>query len=432
MPKFSYVAKRSPTESVEGVLEGNSRADVISQLAGMGYTPVRVVEEAIGAAPGAGRDRARVPTGRWVGEGSAGSPAGRAAASSPLRRDVRVPVRHLNQCTRQFASLVRSQVPILRCLAILGEQTAHARLRRILSGIEEDIRQGHTLTEALAKYPRVFSPLFTSLVHSGEVGGVLDAVLDRLAAQADKEEGLRSKVQTALAYPAFVGLVGVGTVVFLFTFVIPRLMKLFTFFGENLPLPTRLLLGLTDGLARGWYWWAGGLAVLLFSGVLALRRQEARVGLDYLSLRVPVLGPLIRHLEITRFARSFGLLLDHGVPILQATDVAIPVVHNRVLRRELTRLPAHLKDGHTLSTGLKRLSIGTPFLVNTVAVGEESGKMGEALTEVSNFYEREVERLLQMSAALLEPATILIVGGVVGFIVMAVLLPILTMSTIAR
>jgi type II secretory pathway component PulF len=216
-------------------------------------------------------------------------------------------------------------------------------------------------------------------------------------------------VQTALAYPLFVGLVGVATVIFLFTFVIPRLMKLFTFFGSNLPLPTKMLLALMEGLSKGWYWWAGGLMLILFIGVLALRKQEARAGLDYLFLRVPVLGSLIRHLEITRFARSFGLL-----------------------RREMARLPAHLKDGHTLSTGLKKLSIATPFLVNTVAVGEESGKMGEALSEVSNFYEREVERLLQMVAALLEPATILIVGGVVGFIVIAVLLPILTMSTIAR
>ena len=417
MPKFQYTAKRSPTENVEGVLEANNRAEVITQLAGMGYTPVRVIE----AGEAAPKKRAAVP--------SSAAPVSRAA---PMGREVRVPVRHLNQFIRQFASLVRSSVPILRCLAILQEQTAHPRLRRVISGIEEDIRQGHTLTEALAKYPRIFSPLFTSLVRSGEVGGMLDTVLDRLAVQADREEELRSKVQTALAYPSFVGLVGVGTVVFLFTFVIPRLMKLFTFFGSDLPLPTKLLLALMEGLSKGWYVWAAVLGALLFAGMLALRREEGRIGLDYLALRVPVLGPLIRHLEITRFARSFGLLLDHGVPILQATDVAIPVIHNRVLRKELSRLPAHLKDGHTLSSGLKSLSISTPFLVNTVAVGEEGGKMGEALMEVANFYEREVDRLLQMTAALLEPATILLVGGVVGFIVMAVLLPILTMSTIAR
>ncbi|MBI3322560.1 MAG: type II secretion system F family protein [Candidatus Omnitrophica bacterium] len=414
MPKFQYTAKRSPTESVEGVLEGNSRAEVISRLAGMGYMPVRVVEE------GAGQ---RTPA-------AAVAPISRA---QPLPgKEARVPVRHLNQCIRQFASLVRSSVPILRCLAILQEQASHPRLRKILAGLEEDIRQGHTLSEACAKYPRVFSPLFISLVRSGEVGGMLDGVLDRLAVQADREEALRSKVQTSLAYPLFVALVGVATIIFLFTFVIPRLMKLFTFFGSDLPLPTRLLLALMDALSKGWYWLAGGLACLVFVGVLAMRRPEARTGLDYLFLRVPVLGSLIRHLEITRFCRSFGLLLDHGVPILQAADVAIPGVHNRIVRRELTRLPAHLKDGHTLSTGLKKLTIATPFLVNTVAVGEEGGKMGEALAEVSNYYEREVERLLQMAAGLLEPATILLVGGVVGFIVMAVLLPILTMSTIAR
>lgn len=413
MPKFQYVAKRSPTENIEGVLEANSRADVISQLAGLGYTPVRIAETVDSKA-----DAPSTPTA--------------SSGVSPLGRDVRIPTRHLNQFTRQFASLVRSQIPILRCLVILQEQTPHARMRRVIGHVEEEIRQGQTLTAALQRFPRVFSPLFTSLVRSGEVGGMLDTVLDRLAAQADREEELGAKTRRALAYPAFVGVVGLFTVIFLFTFVMPRLMKLFAFFGSELPLPTKLLLALMEGFSKGWFWIIGGLAILFFLGVLILRRQEGRIGLDYLALRLPVFGSLIRHLEITRFARSFGLLLDHGIPILQATDVAIPVVRNRVLRRELSRLPGHLKDGHTLSSGLKMLSISTPFLVNTVAVGEESGKMGEALTEVSNFYEREVERLLQMSAALLEPATILIVGGVVGFIVMAVLLPILTMSTIAR
>ena len=154
--------------------------------------------------------------------------------------------------------------------------------------------------------------------------------------------------------------------------------------------------------------------------------------LDHLCLRLPLIKSLIRELELSRFARSFGLLLDHGIPILQATAVAIPVVSNRVIRQELEHLPAVLKDGGSLAASLKGLSVATPFVVHTVAVGEEGGRVGEALTEIANFYEREVERRLQMMASLLEPVMILAVGGVVGFIVMAVLLPILEMSVIAR
>ncbi len=409
MPRFQYLAKRSPTEVVEGVLEAENRAGVVNHLAGLGYTPIRIAET---------QEERGIEM--------------KTTLRAPIARDIRVPHRHLNQFTRQFASLVRSQVSLFRALRILEEQTAHPKLRQIIQAVEEDIRQGQSLSEALAKYPKVFSALYVNLIRSGEIGGMLDTVLDRLAAQTEREEELNGKVQTALAYPLFVGVVGFFTVVFLFSFVIPRLIKLFDFFGSRLPLPTRILLGLATAFSKGWFWILGGLALLAVLGVWMSRRQRGRLSLAYLSLHLPLIGSLIRQLEIVRFARSFGLLLDRGVPILQATVVAIPVVKNRFLRQELERLPNHLKEGNLLSAGLKGLSFATPFLVNTVAVGEESGKAGEALLEVANFYEREVERLLHLMSALLEPVTILIVGGVVGFIVMAVLLPILTMSIIAH
>ena len=407
MPKFQYLAKKSPTETVEGTLEAKDRTNVITHLTGLGYTPIRVapVQEA---------------------KTKSGTP-GVAVPS-----DIQVPYRHLNQFTRQFASLIRSQVPILRCLGILKEQATNLKLQRVIRAVEEDIRQGQTLSTAMAKYPRVFSLLYLSLIHSGEVGGMLDTVLDRLVVQAEREEALVTKVQTSLAYPLFVAGVGFCTVIFLLTFVIPRLVKLFSVFGTRLPLPTRILLALAAGISKGWFWIVGVLFAVLFLSFLLVRREEGRIKIDSVTLHLPLIGPLVRQLEITRFARSFGLLLDQGVPILQATDVAIPVVKNRVLRKELMRLPAHLKDGNPISTGLKGMGISTPFFVNTVAVGVESGKVGEALLEVANFYENEVGRLLEFMTSLLEPVTILIVGGVVGFIVLAVLLPILTMGLIAR
>lgn len=409
MPTFKYVAKRGPKELVEGVLEADDRAHVLSHLSGLGYIPVRISEAA--------------PTS--VGVGAVRPPVAVEAGGC-------VPVRHLNQFTRQFASLMRSHVPLLRALSVLKEQTTHPRLRQVLAGLVEAIRQGETLSSALLRYPRVFSPLYVSLTRSGEVSGTLDEVLDRLAAQADRDETMRAQVQSALAYPTLVGVVGIGTVIFLLTFVMPRLLKLFEGFGSRLPLPTRILLTVTGWCQQGWFW----IGCLVAAGLLALwirsRAEPSRLLWDRLSLRLPLLGTLTRDVELARFARSFGLLLDHGVPILQAAEVAIPVVHNRVIRRALERLPADLKEGGSLAGCLKTLPVATPFVVHTVAVGEEGGRVGEALAEIATLYEREVERLLRVMASLLEPMMILVVGSLVGFIVMAVLLPVFEMSVIAR
>ncbi len=406
MATFRYLAKRGPQEVIEGVLEADTRANVLTHLAGLGYTPVQIREARTGgeAAPTWGR-------GARVG---------------------RIPVRQMNQFTRQFASLMRSQVPLMRSLGILKEQTSHPGLHTVLDAIREHVRQGQTLSQILAQYPRVFSPLYVSLVRSGEITGTLDTVLERLAMQADQEEALRAKVQMALAYPLFVGVVGLGTVVFLLTFVMPRLLKLFVSFGGTLPLPTRILLTITAWCHNGWLW---GVVVGVMGLIALLVRSQgatSRLWLDRLVLRLPVVGVLIRQVELARFARSFGLLLSHGIPILQATEVAIPVVKNLVIRKALEPLPANLREGSSLAACVKTLTIATPYFVHTVAVGEEGGKAAEALLEIANYYEREIERLLQILAGLLEPAMILVVGGIVGFIVMAILLPIFEMSTLVR
>ena len=405
MPSFRYLAKRGPKEAIEGVFQAEKRADVFAHLSSLGYTPVRISED------------------RADRSGHAG-----AAAVRPER----IPVRQLNVFTRQFASLVRSQVPLLRALAILKEQTSHAPLQRVLGAIAEDVRQGHTLSEALGKHPRVFSPLFVNLTRSGEIAGTLDEVLDRLAAQADREDALRAKVRGALAYPLFVGVVGCGTVAFLLAFVMPRLVSVFQGFGGRLPLPTRILMAVSGWCAHSWFWIVAAAGIGLVTMLIAGRGEQGRLLIDRVSLRLPLLGSMIQELELARFARAFGLLLDHGIPVLQAADVAIPIVNNRVIRHSLSRLPASLKDGGSLAIGLKGLPVVTPFVVHTVAVGEEGGRVGEALAEVTAFYERDVERLLDTLAALLEPVMILMVGAVVGFIVMAVLLPIFEMGSIAR
>ena len=407
MPTFHYTAKRGPSEVVEGVIEAENRGGVLTYLTELGYVPVRVSEATLAQSPAAKRQ----------------APVG------PRRR---VPTAQLALFTRQFASLVRSQVPLLRTLQILQEQTRHPYFLRVLQSVTEEIRQGQTLSVGLAKFPDVFSPLYISLIHSGEISGALDLILEQLAEQAERDEALRAKIRAAFTYPIFVAVVGFLTVVFLMTFVMPRLAQLLLGLGDHLPLPTRLLLRIAGWMSMGWFWGAVAFGGATLAFLWRASGEPGRLAFDRLVLHLPLFGALVREIELARFARSFGLLINHGVVVLKAMEVAIPVVHHRLIRAELERLPEGLRQGNALSTCFKQLSLSSSFLVNTVAVGEESGRVGEALTEVANFYERNTERSLQAMASLLEPALIVVVGLIVGFIVMAVLLPIFEMSTIAR
>ena len=407
MPTFHYTAKKGPAEVVRGVVDAESRSGVLAHLAQLGYIPVRVSEGVL---------------------------AVEAVAS---RRDTvwsrrRVPTSALTTFTRQFASLVRSQVPLLRTLQILRDQVRHPYFHHVLQGIGEEIRQGQTLSSAMAKFPEVFPPLYTSLINSGEVSGALEAILERLADQAERDDALRAKVRAAFTYPAFIAVVGCGTVIFLMTFVMPRLSQLLGGLGERLPLPTRLLLTVSGWMSSVWFWAGATVWVAVLGLVWTLAGEQGRLARDRLILRLPVIGPLVQEVEVARFARSFGLLLDQGIAVLKAVEVAAPVVNHRVIRAEFSRLPDGLRQGNSLSTCLKQASVSTPFLINTVAVGEESGRVGEALAEVARFYERNAERSMQTMASLLEPTLIVVIGLAVGFIVMAVLLPIFEMSAIGR
>lgn len=419
MATFHYTAKRSPTETVEGDLEAQDRGEALGALIQAGYVPVRVMEqEAATAASDLSADR---PT---------EAPTGREARARSVVRLRRVPSSHLLMFTRQFASLTRSAVPILRALNILEDQARHPALRLALHEIGDEVRQGQVLSSAMARFPTIFSSLYVALVRSGELSGALDVVLDRLAEQAEQEEAMRHSIRMALVYPACVGVVGCGTVIFLMTFVMPRLARLLTGLGDQLPLATRLLLAVTAWMTT-WWWWAG-VAALIVGGALAWRALGARGRLmaEHGLLRLPVVGPMIRQMDLSRVIRSLGLQLNHGLPILQAMEVAVGVAASGVIRAQLARLPEGLRQGQALSHCLKATAISTPLLVHTVVVGEENGKVGEALTEVATYYERETERQLRMFATLLEPLLIVAVGGVVGFIVMAVLLPIFEMSAI--
>lgn len=391
---------------MEGSLEAETEQEALAKLSQMGYFPLSIQREET-------------------------SPQGQAAPRS-FRLFTRIRRRDITLFTRQLADLLESGLPLMRTLDVLREQMENPRLQEVLADLASQIRDGRSLSDALAIYPRVFSPLYVSMVRSGEVGGMLGEVLARLADFAEKEEELHVKMRSALAYPILILLVGMGTIAVLLMFVVPKLVLLFQEVGQILPLPTRVLIGLSQWFVS--YWWL--VVSIAGLGVFLVRRgglsQGARLAIDRIKLRLPVCGSLIKKVEIARFARSLATLLSHGVPILQGMQVVVQAAGNELLRGELQQIGEQLKGGDSLSQGMRRGRIFPALVTHMVAVGEEAGSLDRSLFKIADTYEREADRAMKLMTSLVEPVMILIMGSLVGFIVIAMLLPIFEIDLLAR
>ncbi len=391
---------------MEGSLKAETEQEALAKLSQMGYFPLSIQREET-------------------------SPQGQAAPRS-FRLFTRIRRRDITLFTRQLADLLESGLPLMRTLDVLREQMENPRLQEVLADLASQVRDGRSLSDALAIYPRVFSPLYVSMVRSGEVGGMLGGVLARLADFAEKEEELHVKMRSALAYPILILLVGMGTIAVLLIFVVPKLVLLFQEVGQILPLPTRVLIGLSQWFVS--YWWL--VVSIAGLGVFLVRRgglsQGARLAIDRIKLRLPVCGSLIKKVEIARFARSLATLLSHGVPILQGMQVVVQATGNELLRGELQQIGEQLKGGDSLSQGMRRGRIFPALVTHMVAVGEEAGSLDRSLFKIADTYEREADRAMKLMTSLVEPVMILIMGSLVGFIVIAMLLPIFEIDLLAR
>jgi len=397
MPVFIYRAKDGPGRTVEGEISAESVAAAVAAVDAMGYSPV------------------------WVREKPAGQPAGVFRRRRASRRDITV-------FTRQLATLTRSHVPILKALATIGAQTENEELRRVIGGLEAAVREGKMLSEAMGQYPRHFSDLFISMVRAGEWSGHLDTILLRLAAAREQEEEMRRKVQTATAYPLLVLGVGLVTVFVLLAFFMPRVVALFRDYS-SLPLPTRWLIGVSGIFSGYWPWMVlGGLLGLAMWRRL-ISSESGRLIVDRLKLRLPLIGTLVLGSEIGRFARTLGLLINAGVTIDKALELSAYALGNRALREEVLAIRrSAIQQGMVLSDGLRRSRLFPSFVANMTAVGEETGCLDETLNEVASFYEGEVEHQTRLVISFIEPVLILVVGGIVGLIVAAMLLPIFNLG----
>lgn len=331
--------------------------------------------------------------------------------------------------TRQLATLVAAQIPLIQALSALAEQTESVKLKTVVAQVKDDVNEGTSLAAALRRHPKIFPAIYVNMVQAGEASGALDAVLLRLADFMENQAELRGRVRGAMIYPVVMMLVGIGVVVFLVTSVIPKILTIFESQRQALPLPTLVLMKISNIAAS---WWGLLIAVLIGAAIYGARRyfqtEKGQQRRDEWILKFPVFGILARKLAISRFARTLSTLLSAGIPLIQAMDITRNVIGNRVLEQALDTARENVSEGASLSAPLRQSGAFPPVVTQMIAVGESSGELEPMLVRVANTYEQEVKTALDGLTSLLQPFMIIILGAIVGFIVIAVLLPIFQLS----
>ena len=420
MIKNIYRAKKKTGETVEGKIEAASKDEAIEKLSLAGYLPVSIDEAVQAVNPSAPKVNSEV-----------GHPV-ESKTQVALPAGGRIKSRQITVFSRQLASLLKSGVPILSAINIIFEQTENLYLKSVLKNICSAVKDGSTFSAALSNYPRAFSSLYVALVRSGEESGTLPAALLRIADYRAKQEEMLSRIRMSLAYPALMAVVGAGTIVFMLTFVMPRLTGIFANLGERLPIPTRILISLSQGLRHWWFPIVLVIVAIVFFIRKQIKTEAGKLAYSLFCLHLPVFGKLILKAELARFSRTLELLLKNGISILRAIDVAIPVLENEVIKKQLRQSYKELEQGGFFGKSLKDSKIFPSFMSNLISIGEESGRLDEALAEIADSYEHDTDEAMKVTSSLIEPLMILFMGLIVGFMVVAMLLPIFEINVIAK
>ncbi|MFA5059231.1 MAG: type II secretion system F family protein [Candidatus Omnitrophota bacterium] len=419
MPKFIYKAKKGPGEVVDGVIDAEDFDSAVDKVTQMGLTPIDVALKVALSNP--------LPS---FSEEPQDKEKRKASLSFLSSR--RIKQEDIAIFTRQLSDLIDSGVPILRAITVVLRQTQNPSLKEIIAQMQSAIQDGGSFSHALSQHEAIFSKLYSNMVRSGELGGNLNVVLNRLAEFIDKDQETRAKVRASLIYPALILVVGVVTIFILLSFVIPRLTVMFDDLSQSLPLPTMILVGISDFLSK--FWWlvliASGMIFLAFKNYL--RSAEGKKWFDELKLKLPLLGSFIKDAEIGRFSRTLGTLLDCGVTIVPALEAVSEVLGNEVLKAEIKKVSLEVAGGSSLNAALKGCAYFPEAAIHMIAVGEESGRLEQSLYKLADSYERSCDRSVKTITSLLEPLLIVLIGSVVGFIVISMLLPIFKMDLMIR
>lgn len=395
MPEYIYKATTVNGEIVEGSMEGHDEKAVVRNLQQMGYIPVRL---------SATRETA----------------GGSRLSLFPQR----VGTKNLLIFTQELSTLISAGLPIDRSLQILGSVTENARLKEVVQDILTHIEGGNSLAEALGNHPRIFSKLYINMVKAGESGGFLEVILLRLAKYLQSSKEVRDHLISVLIYPIILTAVSGLAITIMVTFVVPRFAKIFSDMGKAIPLPTQMILLFSQYFRD--YWWAipGAIALIYFWLKLYTQDEERRWRWDSFKLRWVAVGDLIKKVEVARFARTLGTLLQSGVPILPALGLTKEISQNLAISRSIAHIHDRLREGKGIAKTLEETKVFPPLAVHMIGVGEETGRLEEMLTKVAEAYEENVQTTMRRLVALLEPVIILVLGAVVGFIVLSMLLAI--------
>ncbi|AGL02062.1 type II secretion system F family protein [Desulfoscipio gibsoniae] len=398
MPVFVYQAMDKSGQPVDGKLEAEHEFSAAAKLQKMGYIVLEVTE---------------------VKESTFGK-------TFALRRKVKIG--DISFFSRQLTAMLTAGIPLTRCLYTLHEQTKNPVLQQTVGQVARDVEGGISMSEALSAHPAIFSSMYVDMVKAGEMGGMIEEMLQRLSEQLDRDKNLRDNIRSATMYPIMVIIFAICVVLAMMFFIVPIFMG---FFPEDVPLPlaTRIVMGISDSL-RG-YWYLYILTVIL--AVLGLRVYMSSEGgkktLDRLKFKVPVFGDLFHKVTVARFARTLSTLLGGGIPVLQALEAAGPASGSIQVANAIKQAGASIMQGQSIAVPLKNSDLFPPMLVNMVAVGEETGQLPELLGRVADFYEEEVATMTKGLTAMIEPLLLMLIGCIVGSILIAVYLPIFTVVT---
>jgi type IV pilus assembly protein PilC len=403
MAIFQYEAMDAKGQEVRAEIEAASQEEAITKIRALGHFPTQV---------------------RLKGKRAAAAAAGPKKKGKSLTLG-RVGGKQLTQFTRQMSTLQDAGLPILRSLRILEDQTKPGVLKNALQDIIEDVEAGSTLSEAMEKHPKAFDRLYVYTVRAGEAGGVLDQILRKLAEFMEKSMALRRRIVGAMVYPVMVISVAVIILIAIMFFIVPKFQDIFIKFDikGGLPVPTQILISVSN--TAGAYWYL--LPAVPFGIWLILRFTKATAGgryaLDWLKMKLPVIGSIVNRQAIARFARTLGTLISSGVPILEALNITRETVGNAVVSRALGQVHDSIREGESIAGPLRQSGVVDPIVVNMVDVGEETGELDKMLVKVADTYDEEVDHLVGSLVSAMEPIMIIFLGGTIGFIVVSLFLP---------
>ncbi len=420
MPNFEFTALDSRGQESQGVMDAGSANDVVAQLRQAGYFPTSVVE----AGKSGGRAASKAATTKAVKAAS----APRAKKGIVLFQRKTISSKLLMIFTRQLATLIDAGLPLLRGLTVLSKQEKDPVLRSTINALADAVQGGSTFSESMAQHPRIFNKLYINMVKAGEVGGVLELVLQRLAEFQEKAQKIKNKIVSAMAYPVIVLFIAMAIMLFLLAFIVPKFEQIFNDMLNGKPLPelTQIVIAASNFIKNQWYLLGGAVVGIVMVARMVAANPAGRQFLDRVALKIPLFGDLSRKGAISRFSRTLGTLVTSGVPILQALNITRDTAGNSVVADAVTKVHDAVKEGESIVHPLEASGVFPPMVISMVDVGEETGQLPEMLLKVAEVYDDEVDNAVEGLTSLLEPIMIVMLALVVGTIVIALFMPLIS------